>query len=67
MSTDQSDDSTHPPNTEADPEDQAAQPTSRTGHTNPDGYWQGVSYAERDERLNAMLRGRGKKSGRKSR
>ncbi len=67
MSTDPGDDSTDPRSSEADSDDQAAQPTPRTGHTSPDGYWKGVSYAERDERLKAMMKGRGKRSGRKSR
>ncbi len=67
MNTEPRNDSTDPSNAETDSDDQAAEPTPRAGHTNPDGYWKGISYAERDEQLKAMMKGRGKGGGRKSR
>ena len=40
------------------------QDAPREGFTNPQGYWGGVSYAERNERMSAMMKSHGSRKGR---
>lgn len=62
------DDEANSPATDID-ETAAPVATRPATETNPEGYWRGVSRAERQERLDAMMapyrKGSGKKRGRK--